>query len=96
MVVETEDDAVIGTVEVRTIPGAYALIVRSGLVGRPVVLDAEDVVCLVPAAEHPGVEITSMLADKLPGRRARTRSAPGPSQSTTSAVAVPHPGAGRR
>ena len=55
VVVETEDDWFLGTVEV----AGDALIVRSGFVGRPVVLSPEEVVRIVPAAEfeHP-VDLT--------------------------------------
>lgn len=48
VVVETEDDWFLGTVEV----AGETLIVRSGFVGRPVVLAVEEVVRIVPAAEH--------------------------------------------
>lgn len=48
MVVETEDDWFLGTVEV----AGETLIVRSGFVGRPVVLAVEEVLRIVPAAEH--------------------------------------------
>lgn len=47
VVVETEDDWFLGTVEV----AGEGLIVRSGFVGRPVVLTPEEVVRIVPAVE---------------------------------------------
>jgi hypothetical protein len=47
VVVETEDDWFLGTVEVV----GESMIVRSGYVGRPVVLAPEDVVRIVPAAD---------------------------------------------
>lgn len=48
LVVETEDDWFLGSVEVR----ADVLIVRSGFVGHPVVLEHEDVVRITPVEEH--------------------------------------------
>lgn len=48
VVVETEDDWFLGTVEL----AGDVLIVRSGFVGRPVVLAAEDDRRIVPAAEY--------------------------------------------
>lgn len=48
LVVETKDDWFLGTVEV--LPDA--LVVRSGFVGRPVVLRHEDVLRVTPAFEH--------------------------------------------
>lgn len=55
LVVETDDDVLLGTVEVRT-QGPYStVIIRSGYVGRPVVVDADDVVSITPATEHPDV-----------------------------------------
>ena len=51
--VETEEELHLGTVEV--VEGA--LVVRSGYVGRPVVLDACEVLSLTPASEHPDVEL---------------------------------------
>lgn len=53
VVVETDDDAWLGTVEV--VDGTF--VVRSGYVGRPVVLDADDVVSVQPVgAWHAGAE----------------------------------------
>jgi hypothetical protein len=53
VVVETDDDLHLGTVEV--VEGA--LVVRSGYVGRPVLLDADEVVSVTPACGHPDVEV---------------------------------------
>ena len=47
MVVETDDDWFLGTVEL----GAGELVIRSGFVGRPVVLLPEDVVRIVLASD---------------------------------------------
>jgi hypothetical protein len=47
VVVETEDDLFLGTAEVL----ADVIVVRSGFVGRPVVLAHEDVVRVTPFAE---------------------------------------------
>lgn len=55
MVVETEDDAMLGTVEVRSTGRTSVVIVRSGYVGRPVMLDADEVLRVTPAVEHPDV-----------------------------------------
>lgn len=52
VVVETEDDWYLGAAEVTP----DGLIVRSGFVGRPVVLAHEDVVRVVPASEYVDVE----------------------------------------
>jgi hypothetical protein len=52
LVVETEDDWFLGTVEVLT----DVLVVRSGFVGRPVVLRHEAVVRVTPALEHESPE----------------------------------------
>jgi hypothetical protein len=52
LVVETEDDWFLGTVEV--LPDV--VVVRSGFVGRPVVLRHEDVVRVTPALEHEAPE----------------------------------------
>lgn len=52
LVIETDDDAYLGTVEVAR---GGQLIVRSGYVGRPVVLAADDVVALTTADAHPDV-----------------------------------------
>lgn len=57
VVVETEDDLWLGTVEV---VGA-TFVIRSGYVGRPVVVDVDDVLSVVPANECPDVE--GVLAD---------------------------------
>jgi hypothetical protein len=51
MVVETEDDWFLGTAEM--VDGT--IVVRSGFVGRPVVLEAESVQSIVPAQCHPSV-----------------------------------------
>lgn len=53
LVVETEDDWFVGTVEV--LPDV--LVVRSGFVGRPVVLPHEDVVRVTPAVELESPEL---------------------------------------
>ncbi len=53
-VVETyEGDIRIGTVEVQE---DGALKVKSGYLGRPIVIEREDVSLIVPATEHPDVE----------------------------------------
>ncbi len=52
LVVETADDHYVGTVEVLE----SQLIVRSGYVGRPVLLRPEQVIRIAPAAEHPLVD----------------------------------------
>jgi hypothetical protein len=52
LVVETEDDWFLGTVEV--LPDV--VVVRSRFVGRPVVLRHEDVVRVTPALEHESPE----------------------------------------
>jgi hypothetical protein len=52
LVVETEDDAWIGTVEVTE----DALVVRTGLRGHPAVVPLEDVERIIPATESPDVE----------------------------------------
>ena len=54
LVVET-DDVLLGTVEVRTRGSSSVVIVRSGYVGRPVVLVADEVLRITPACEHPDV-----------------------------------------
>lgn len=54
-VVETDDDVLLGTVELRATGRSATVIVRSGYVGRPVVLDADTVVRMTPASEHPDV-----------------------------------------
>ena len=51
MVVETDDDLFLGTVEVR----GDALVIRDGFVGRPTLVDINDVVGLTLAYEHPDV-----------------------------------------
>lgn len=51
VVVETEDDLWLGTAEVL----GETLVVRSGYVGRPVVLDVDEVVSVLPATEHQAV-----------------------------------------
>jgi hypothetical protein len=48
VVVETEDDWFLGTVELT----ADGVVVRNGLVGRPTVLAPEDVLRVVRAAEY--------------------------------------------
>jgi hypothetical protein len=52
LVVETDDDAYIGTVEVV----GDALVVRSGYVGRPWVVPRHEVCEITSAADHPLVE----------------------------------------
>lgn len=51
VVVETEDDWYLGTAEMTD----GAVIVRNGYVGRPVVLDVNDIQSIIPAQLHPGV-----------------------------------------
>ena len=51
MVVGTDDDLFLGTVEVR----GDALVIRDGFVGRPTLVDVNDVVGLTLAYEHPDV-----------------------------------------
>jgi hypothetical protein len=53
VVIETDDDVWLGTAEV--VDGTF--VVRSGYVGRPVVLEADDVVSMVPATESEDVEM---------------------------------------
>lgn len=48
LVVETDDDWYLGSVEVRD----DCVVVRSGFAGRPVVVPVEDVVRIVPASEY--------------------------------------------
>lgn len=48
-VVETTDDILLGTVEFIT----GGIIVRDGFVGRPFIVNAEDIVRLIPAEDHP-------------------------------------------
>lgn len=48
MVVETDDDLFLGTVEVR----GDALVIRDGFVGPPTLVDVNDVVGLTLAYEH--------------------------------------------
>ncbi|GAC1611399.1 MAG: hypothetical protein NVS3B26_24010 [Mycobacteriales bacterium] len=52
VVVETEDDHYLGTAEVQD----WLLALRSGYVGRPVLLDLDDVRSVTPAFDHPLVE----------------------------------------
>lgn len=47
VVVETEDDVWLGTAEVLN----DTLVIRSGFVGRPVVLDVDEVLSVIPADE---------------------------------------------
>lgn len=51
VVVETETDRYLGTVEIRD----GTLVVRSGYAGRPVVLDPGDVVSIAPAIDRASV-----------------------------------------
>lgn len=51
-VIETEDDALLGTVEF--VNGG--LLVRTGFVGHPTFVKGEDIVKLVPAEDHELVE----------------------------------------
>jgi hypothetical protein len=48
LVVETEDDRFLGSVE----PRGEEFIIRSGFVGRPVIVHQADVMTLAPAAGH--------------------------------------------
>lgn len=50
VVVETDGDAYIGTLEK---VDAHRLVVRTGFVGRPSVIDVEDVESITPAEQHP-------------------------------------------
>ena len=52
VVVETEDDAYLGTAEVQD----GHLVVRSGHRGHPVVLLLSEVLSVIPAQGHPDVE----------------------------------------
>lgn len=52
VVVETEDDAYLGTAEVMD----GHLVVRSGFRGHPVVLPLAEVQSVIPAQGHPDVE----------------------------------------
>lgn len=51
MVVETEDDRYLGTLDVK----GKQVTIRTGLQGRPKVLDLADVLDVTPAAGHPDV-----------------------------------------
>ena len=51
VVVETEDDAFLGTAEI--VGGR--IVIRSGYVGRPVLVAVGDVVAVIPAQWHPDV-----------------------------------------
>lgn len=56
-VLETEDDAFIGQIEVaygRT-RWEFTVTVYTGRLGRPPVVDAADIVRLIPASRHPDV-----------------------------------------
>ncbi len=64
-VVETTDgDAYIGVASV----AGEELSVRTGFPGRPVVLQLAQVESIVPAAEHPDVEVYGRLGQRLYGR----------------------------
>jgi hypothetical protein len=52
LVIETEDDAYLGTAEV--VDGQ--MIVRSGFVGRPVVLALSAIQRITPASEHEDID----------------------------------------
>ena len=60
VVVETEDDWFLGTAEMAD----GTIVVRSGFVGRPVVLDAELVQSIIPAQQHPSV-LESFVSNEL-------------------------------
>jgi hypothetical protein len=52
LVIETDDDAYLGTAEVV----GDTLVVRNGYVGRPTVVPRQEVRHVTPAGEHPLVE----------------------------------------
>jgi hypothetical protein len=52
-VVETDDEAFLGFVEV----AGDSVVIRSGFVGRPVLLDLADVVRITPARDHEDVDL---------------------------------------
>lgn len=56
-VVETSDDTFIGTVEF--VRGG--LVIHSGFVGRPKFIEGSDLVRIVPAEEHPLVEVADSV-----------------------------------
>ena len=51
LVVTTDEDQFLGTVEI--VDGMA--VIRSGYVGRPVLVPVEDIVAVQPAHEHPDV-----------------------------------------
>ncbi|MFN2538751.1 MAG: hypothetical protein ABR549_11500 [Mycobacteriales bacterium] len=51
VVVSTDDDQFLGTVEI--VDGTA--VIRSGYVGRPVLVPLEEIVAVLPAHEHPDV-----------------------------------------
>jgi hypothetical protein len=53
VVVETDDELFLGTCEILD---GHA-IVRSGYVGRPIVIPLDDIEAVIPASEHPDVVI---------------------------------------
>lgn len=55
-VVETSDDSFIGTVEF--VRGG--LFIHNGFVGRPKFVETSDLVRIVPAEEHPEVELDTL------------------------------------
>lgn len=61
VVVETEDDWFLGTAEMTE----GSIVVRSGYVGRPVVLDADEVQSIIPAQQHP--DSSEMWSDDAEG-----------------------------
>lgn len=58
VVIETEDDWFLGTAEM----AGGNVIVRSGFVGRPVVLEVELIRSIIPAQGHPDVAEDSASA----------------------------------
>jgi hypothetical protein len=52
VVLETEDDLHLGTAEIH----GDVLILRSGYVGRPLLIPVEDVESVMPASTHPDVD----------------------------------------
>jgi hypothetical protein len=52
VVVETDEDWFLGTAEAME----GSIVVRSGYVGRPVIVAAAEVLSIIPAQQHPDVE----------------------------------------
>jgi hypothetical protein len=60
-VIETETDRYLGTLAVEE----GALVVHSGLVGRPPIIDLDTLLSIVPADDHPDVEVVEPVAAGL-------------------------------